>query len=164
MSAGDRSRSAERSPAWFSFSGIAVQPFARRLGGYGRGRTQVVGLIVATLALAACALPGFPDPVLLEPAVAMLLGAGYGILLVAGLVEVERLAHHGETAGLLALFYVFTYLGLGVPYLLALLARNHGYTLPLLIAALFTLVTIPLAAAGARRSAVSPRKWPPRQT
>lgn len=127
-------------------SGIAVQPLARRLGD-GGARMPMVGLLLATVGLTACGLSG-SAPVLFEPVVAVLLGTSYGILLVAGLRQVERLAGPDEIAGLGAVFYVLTYAGLGVPYLVALFARSSGYTRPLLAAALVTLLTIPLAAAG----------------
>jgi hypothetical protein len=69
----------------------------------------------------------------------VVLGSGYGLCLVAGLLEVQRLAHEGALAGLTAIYYAFTYLGFAAPYLLALAAHVVGY--PLLLA-----VTAALAA------------------
>jgi MFS family permease len=135
-------------------SGIAVQPFA------GGARTPVLGLLLATVGLAACGLSG-TAPVALVPVAAVILGASYGILLVSGLRQVERQANADDSARLVALFYVLTYVGFGgVPYLVALFAARYGYTRPLLIAALLALLTAPLAAAGARRPR-SPSLRPP---
>jgi hypothetical protein len=71
----------------------------------------------------------------------IVLGMGYGLCLVAGLVEVQRLAHPEALAGLTAIYYVLTYLGFAVPYLLALAAHVTGYTALLLITAGLALVT-----------------------
>jgi MFS family permease len=141
-------------------SGIAVEPVAGRLGRTGGARTPVLGLLLATVGLAACGLSG-TAPVVLVPVAAVILGASYGILLVSGLRQVERQANADDSARLVALFYVLTYVGFGgVPYLVALFAASYGYTWPLLIAALLALLTAPLAAAGARRPR-SPSLRPP---
>jgi MFS family permease len=55
---------------------------------------------------------------------AVVLGAGYGIALVAGLSEVQRIAGPADLAGLTAVYYALTYLGFAVP---ATLAYIHEY-------------------------------------
>ena len=57
------------------------------------------------------------------------------MILVAGLIEVQRLAVDSGLAGLTAAFYVLTYLGFAAPYLLALASHVAGYPLLLSIAA-----------------------------
>ncbi len=59
----------------------------------------------------------------------------------AGLVEVQRLAHPEALAGLTAIYYVLTYIGFAVPYVLALAAHLTGYATLLLITAGLALVT-----------------------
>jgi hypothetical protein len=66
---------------------------------------------------------------------------GYGLCLVAGLVEVQRLAHPEALAGLTAIYYVLAYIGLAVPYVLALAAHLTGYATLLLITAGLALMT-----------------------
>jgi hypothetical protein len=66
---------------------------------------------------------------------------GYGLCLVAGLVEVQRLAHPEALAGLTAIYYVLTYLGFAAPYVLALAAGLTSYTTLLLITAGLALLT-----------------------
>ena len=66
---------------------------------------------------------------------AIVLGMGYGLCLVAGLVEVQRLAHPEALAGLTAIYYVLTYIGFAVPFVLALAAHLTGYATLLLITA-----------------------------
>jgi hypothetical protein len=62
------------------------------------------------------------------------LGSGYGLCLVAGLLEVQRLAPPRALAGLTATFYVFTYLGFAAPYLMTVAATAASYAVLLLIA------------------------------
>jgi hypothetical protein len=72
---------------------------------------------------------------------ATVLGMGYGLCLVAGLVEVQRLAHPEALAGLTAIYYVLTYLGFAAPYVLTLAAGLASYTTLLLITAGLALLT-----------------------
>jgi len=82
---------------------------------------------------------------------AVLLGAGYGLCIVTGLREVERLAPPGELGGLVAIFYTLAYAGLAIPYLLALAAPHLGYPAAVLLAALVSGVTAVLLAVQGRR-------------
>ena len=72
---------------------------------------------------------------------AIVLGSAYGISLVAGLLEVQRLAPERGLAALTATFYVFTYLGFAAPYLLALAAHAASYSLLLAVMAGLALLT-----------------------
>jgi hypothetical protein len=56
------------------------------------------------------------------------LGAAYGIAVVSGLLELQRLARPGELAVLTGVYYVLAYLGFLLPTLLALLSRVAPYT------------------------------------
>jgi hypothetical protein len=84
---------------------------------------------------------------------AIVLGCAYGLCLVAGLVEVGRLAGDDDLAGLTAAYYALTYLGFAAPYLLALAAHVASYPVLLSIAAALALSTAPVVA---RRSARHP--------
>jgi hypothetical protein len=97
-----------------------------------------LGFVVAALATSR---PG----VATVAAAALVLGCGYGICLVVGLREVERLAGPDELGGLIAVYYSLTYLGLAIPFLLALAAPYTGYPTALLIvgaAAVLTLASV----------------------
>jgi hypothetical protein len=72
---------------------------------------------------------------------AVLFGSAYGICLVAGLLEVQRLAPERALAGLTATFYAFTYTGFAAPYLFALAANVTSYAVLLLIAAALAVLT-----------------------
>lgn len=136
-------------------AGIAVQPLGRRLqdaaDSLGSADAAAVGLAVVTAGcLAAAAATARPGLVAATGA-AVLLGAGYGLCIVTGLREVERLAPPGELGGLVAIFYTLAYAGLALPYLLALAAPHLGYPAAVLLAALAAGVTAVLLAVQGRR-------------
>jgi predicted MFS family arabinose efflux permease len=82
---------------------------------------------------------------------ALLLGSGYGMSLVFGLREVERLAPPDELAGLVAIYYSLCYSGLAGPYLLALVATSTGYPAALSVAAALVLLVLALVLVQGRR-------------
>ena len=53
-----------------------------------------------------------------------LLGCGYGMAMIVGLLEVQRIAGPDDLAGLTAVFYGVTYLGFGVPAVLAWISES----------------------------------------
>jgi uncharacterized membrane protein len=53
---------------------------------------------------------------------ATVLGVGYGVALVSGLAEVQRIALPRHLAGLTAVYYALAYLGFVVPAVLAVLS------------------------------------------
>ncbi|MGY4709615.1 MFS transporter [Mycolicibacterium sp. CBM1] len=103
--------------------GFVVQSLGRRVDAPGGVRAVVVALalLVAGMALAAWAAAHLSVWTAL-PAAA-LLGCGYGMALVAGLQEVQRIAGPDDLAGLTAVFYGISYLGFGVPVVLAVAAQ-----------------------------------------
>jgi len=123
-------------------AGVLIQPVARRLDAQAAGNraaTLGLGVMVAGLALSAFTAHAHRAWLLLPSSI--ILGMGYGLCLVAGLVEVQRLAHPEALAGLTAIFYVLTYIGFAVPFLLALAAHLTGYATLLLITAGLALLT-----------------------
>jgi MFS family permease len=133
--------------------GVLVQPLARRLDGTDDVRGLVAGLgsiVLGCLLAAAAARTAAPMVAL---AAGVLLGAGYGFVLVSGLLEVQRLVGPAELAGLTAVFYALTYLGFAAPLVLAELDRWGSYPQLLLGCAALALLT---AAWVAARSRVTP--------
>jgi MFS family permease len=125
-----------------ALAGVLIQPVARRLDAHATGnRTATVGLAIITAGLVLGAVTAHEQRVWLLVPSAIVLGIGYGLCLVAGLVEVQRLAHPEALAGLTAIYYLLTYLGFAVPYLLALAAHLTGYPTLLLITAGLALLT-----------------------
>jgi MFS family permease len=125
-----------------ALAGVLIQPVARRLDAHAAGnRAATVGLAVMVVGLVLSAVTAHAQQTWLLVPSSIVLGTGYGLCLVAGLVEVQRLAHPEALAGLTAIYYVLTYLGFAVPYLLALAAHVTGYPTLLLITAGLALVT-----------------------
>ena len=121
-----------------AFSAAAAPP-AHRLGplaapiGAGLG---AVGYAVGAVAVLA------QSGAWLLPA-AVLLGAGAGLCLTAGLTLTARLAPPDTRGAMNSAFYAFAYLGFGVPLLLAWLATSVGTITPLVgVAAVFAGIAV----------------------
>jgi hypothetical protein len=143
-----------------ALAGVLIQPLARRLDVGARDHAAgLVGLAVlaAGLALAAVAADVREDWLLFPCAI--VLGSAYGLCLVAGLLEVQRLAPEGALASLTATFYVFTYLGFAAPYLMAVAAGATSYEVLLVLASGLALLTAIVVGAAAREPAVAHRLY-----
>jgi MFS family permease len=128
-----------------ALAGILVQPLARRLDlRPGRNRAAAAGLLVLAAGLVLGAVTAHAREVWLLVPSAIVLGCAYGMCLVAGLVEVQRLAGSNGAAGLTAIYYALTYLGFAAPYLIVLGTRLASYTVLLAVAALLALGTAAL--------------------
>jgi len=125
-----------------AFAGVLVQPLARRL----EHRAAVAGLVVLAAGLGLAAVTAETKLLWLLVPCAIVLGCAYGLCLVAGLVEVQRIASGHDLARLTAVFYAFTYIGFAAPYLLALGAQVAGYALLFGITAALALATAALVA------------------
>jgi len=123
-------------------AGILVQPLARRIGRDDPARGARAGLGAVALGCAVGAVAAITGSPALVLAAAIVLGSGYGLCLVSGLREVERLAGPDDLAGLVAVYYVLAYCGFAAPYLLALLAPTLGYPASLLLAAGLAVATL----------------------
>ena len=110
-----------------ALSGVCVQPFARRFAAgssAARPRLLALGLGLVTVGtLASAGIAALDDiggwQALLALANGVEMGCGYGVLMVFGLSEVQRLAPAEDLAGMTAVFQAFTYVGFALPYLLS---------------------------------------------
>jgi MFS family permease len=98
-------------------SGIAVQPLARRLEARRRLAGEIAGLACAAVGAAVAIVVIGASSRAGAAGVAVAFGLAYGLCLVSGLRECERLAAHGQHGAVVACFYALTYLGFGAPYL-----------------------------------------------
>ena len=138
-------------------TGMAVQPWARRLDRRSPVLAARVGLaatVVGILLAAGAAALG--SPALSVPA-SVVLGAGYGLSLVAGLLEVQRMAAPEHLGGLTAVYYSLTYVGFLIPVLLAALTGLAGYPVLLLGLALLALVSLAVVVRTGRGPAPLPK-------
>jgi MFS family permease len=121
-----------------------------------RGRALVVGMagMSAGMILAAVAAD------LRHPAfvagVAALLGASYGVCVVAGLVIAQSLATPRDLAGITGVYYSLAYLGFLLPTLLAALTPVLPYTGGLAIVAAVCVLCLTTVAWGLRRPLARP--------
>jgi MFS family permease len=100
-----------------------IQPVAKRVHSLESARGLAVGTagIAAGLVLVLAAL-ALGSPVLGLVANAVL-GCGFGISLVSGLLEVQRIADRRDLAGLTGVFYALAYAGFLAPTVISALAR-----------------------------------------
>ncbi|GAB2473492.1 MFS transporter [Xylanimonas ulmi] len=140
--------------------GIGIQVVARRIDTHRSARASVVAMSLIITGLGLGALAAHTLDIVVGLLAAAVLGAGYGLALVAGLSEVARIAGPRHLAGLTAVYCSVAYLGFFVPMVLAWLARTWTYAqmfgVGLLIAAVCLAVVgaawrahLPALAAGA---------------
>lgn len=129
-------------------AGALVAPLQRRLGtwtGVAAATCGAAGFLLTVVAAAADAWP------VLVPA-GLLLGAGSGWSLAAGLALTSRLAPAGRRGALTGIFYTWAYLGFAAPFVVTSVARQVGAVPPLaVLTALTSLLAVrllPLARAG----------------
>jgi predicted MFS family arabinose efflux permease len=132
---------------------LAAQPVARRLEARRRlaGNVAGLGCVVAGSALAIVAVTTSSRATAL--ACAALFGCAYGLCLVSGLRESERLADRRERAAVVACFYVLTYVGFAGAYLadgLNAVIGRAGTFVALAIAAALTAIWTGAYTAAAR--------------
>ena len=103
------------------------------------GRQLVLGLGLTFLAAALCAV----EAAVLSPALAVVIavvaGLGYGISIVSGLIEVQRMAGPDDLAGLTGVYCSLSYVGFLMPVALAALAGSTSYVTLLIVVALLCL-------------------------
>lgn len=115
-------------------TGVLVQPIARRLDDASTSRAIVVSMGLMTVGVAMAAITAATGSPWLAVPVALLLGGAYGIAVVSGLLEVQRIARPEELAGLTGVYYALCYVGFLFPALLAALA--HWFSYPEMLGAL----------------------------
>lgn len=120
--------------AVFAFgSGLTAQALGRK---HGFGPTSgIAGALFAAAGMTLAGLGAQTPPVWLFIAASMALGTAYGLCLREGLLDIETFSppeHRGTAIGI---YYVFTYLGFGLPVLLEALLPIAGPTIPLLVLA-----------------------------
>ncbi|MBM7279928.1 MFS transporter [Gordonia rubripertincta] len=135
-------------------AGFGIQSVGRRIDMPGSSRGVVVALTALVAGMLVAALAAHVLTVWLSLVAATLLGCGYGMALIAGLLEVQRIAGPDDLAGLTAVFYSVTYLGFAVPALLAWITETWTsitYTEMFLFGAIAALACLAVAMSGHTR-------------
>lgn len=122
----------------------AIQPFVSRINAVTGGRALIVGLVLMLVGVALAYVNGLALSPVFAAVVAIALGLAYGLCLVAGLIEVQRLTTSSSALPyLVGLYYSVSYSGFALPVVLASLAPAIGY--PVLLASLVALCAGTLA-------------------
>jgi MFS family permease len=131
-----------------ALSGVLAQPLARRFED--RGTTTVIrlGMTVGVVGLLVGAFAAAMASLWLMVVSVVALGTGYGICIVAGLNEVQRVAPATELASLTSVYYALTYIGYGAPYALAALGDIATPAMLLLCTAAIAVLCMVVATTG----------------
>ncbi len=107
-------------------SGLFIQPAATRVAEKGMLPMSVMALGIACAGMLAAAATVWLDNAALVFPSALILGSSYGIMMVAGLREVEVIARPDELGAMIGVFYALSYIGFFVPFILSLVAPLVG--------------------------------------
>src|SRR5262249_12068765 len=125
-------------------TGVLVQPLTKRFG----RRSDLLGLALGALGIAL----GARAVAVLSPslafAAAVLLGAGYGLVMTTGLIEISDRVPRPARGGGAGIYYVLPYVGFVLPFGPAVTARPLGDVVTL------TATAVVVAACLATRAAI----------
>lgn len=128
--------------------GVLVQPVARRLDDHSSARAVVVSMVLMSAGVFAAVATAVTRSPAIAVLVAMLLGSAYGIAIVSGLLEIQRIAEPHELAGVSGVYYSLAYVGFLLPAVLAALAHYVSYPAMLTVVGLLAAVCTVICAAG----------------
>ncbi|MFT3716678.1 MAG: MFS transporter [Gordonia sp. (in: high G+C Gram-positive bacteria)] len=114
-------------------AGFFVQTLGRRIDRPGSPLSSVVAMILAGTGMVLAAVSAATTSIAVGLVAAGVLGCGYGMTLISGLLEVQRIAGPNDLAGLTAVFYSLTYLGFASPAIMAWLNEHTGVGYPAML-------------------------------
>ncbi|TFC54430.1 MFS transporter [Cryobacterium sp. TMT2-17-1] len=132
-------------------TGALAQPQVARINRVTDGRALMVGMSVMLLGVGLSVATAIVLSPVLAFLTAVVLGAAYGVSIVAGLVEIQKISTAADLAGITGVYYSLTYIGFLLPVAFAWLNAVAGY--PVLLSILFVVCALCLAlvANGMRR-------------
>ncbi|SEB61924.1 Predicted arabinose efflux permease, MFS family [Paramicrobacterium humi] len=134
-------------------TGALVQPLVKRLNELTHGRAMVVGMALMLAGVLLAVINARMLSPVLALVAALTLGAAYGICIVAGLIEVQRIAGPEDLAGITGVYYSLAYAGFLLPTVLAAFAALTTYTVLLAVLAVLCAACLALVSRGLRRAA-----------
>ena len=137
-------------------SGFLTQQLAKRLDSPHSSRAVAVGLAVTVAGMLLAWWTASTLSVAAALVAAVVLGSAYGLLLVSGLQEAQRVADPEGLAGVIAVFYSLAYVGFFVPVLLASLADVWTYPQMFAAGAVIALACLTVVLVSWRRHLPSP--------
>lgn len=133
-------------------TGTFVQPWAGRLPTGAPVTPPLYALGTAVIGMGAAVIVVTTHAVWFLVPTAMILGTAYGIMMVSGLREVQRIAAPEELGSLTAVFYALTYLGFFMPFAIALIAPLVGYVTVFLVGAVVCVMSAVAVKVASRHS------------
>ncbi|MGB4776990.1 MFS transporter [Microbacterium sp.] len=131
--------------------GVAVQRFAAKIDTPRSARGIGVALAVTVPAMLLAAVAVGLNSLAWAFVAAAVLGTAYGMLLVGGLREIQRIAGPDDLAGLTAVYYSLTYVGFFIPAILAALGTWLSYSTMFLAGAVIAALSVGVVALSWRR-------------
>ena len=122
--------------------GFGIQTIASRFDTDKSARGTVVALAATTISMGVAAVAAWNSSLVWAAIAAAALGVSYGLLLVAGLEEIQRIAGPDDLAGLTAVYYSLTYLGFFIPAILAGLDVWFSYAQMFAVGSLLALISL----------------------
>lgn len=122
--------------------GVGVQMLGLLIDTHKSARASAIAMAVITVGAFLAAIAAHTLSLPLGIAAAATMGAGYGLALVAGLSEVQRIAGERELAGLTAVYYSISYTGFFIPMAFSALAPYVGFTNLFIIGSCLALVCL----------------------
>lgn len=110
-------------------AGALIQPFAKRLDRVTSARAVLIAMAAMSAGLAVATVAAVVRSPVVALLAAVVLGIAYGIAVVSGLLEVQRLARPHELAALTGVYYALAYLGFLLPAILAVLSSAASYSI-----------------------------------
>ena len=135
-------------------TGALVQPLAKRLDSVSTARAILVAMVLMSAGVALSAVVADVEWPWLGLVDGVLLGAAYGIAVVSGLLEIQRIAAlsgGADLAGLTGVYYAAAYVGFLLPTVLAAIAGLAPYVALLSVIAVITLACTGVVLASSRR-------------
>ena len=130
---------------------VLIQPLARRVDTVRNARSLLTGLGVVLAGLALVLLAVLAAAPALGLVASAVLGCGNGLLMVGGLLEIQRAAEPGELGALTGFFYTLAYAGFLAPTVVAFLAQWVGAAWILAGMALLCAASLAAVALNSRR-------------
>jgi MFS family permease len=120
---------------------IATGTISQRLTGWAsrvtRGHPLVLGIALIVAGTVMLATASLTQTVWMTLVSSVVLGSGYGITIVCGLIEVQAMADEDNSGGIASLYYAITFVGFLVPVILSALSHlGPSWLLLLVLAAL----------------------------
>ena len=122
--------------------GVGVQMLGRLIDTHKSARASAIAMAVITLGAFVAAFAAQTLSLPLGIAAAATMGAGYGLALVAGLSEVQRIAGEEELAGLTAVYYSISYTGFFIPMAFSALSAYIGFTKLFIIGSILAILCL----------------------